>query len=474
MLVRLARFPLLLLFYSILLAAFGTISTPAYAAGTPFTVTARSQTVHFPDYIDINLTVQDSVSSITQATIVVSYVVNATYGDEQTVTHSVLTPTNRAGQVVVLHDREDTTSNSFVTPGTAIQYHWELQDQAGHTFTDESQQFVAIDTRFSWHHLAQGMLEVNWYNQPDSFGQAVLRQASANLAHITKTLGSGPTTPLKLWIYADHADFAGAIGPYSYEWVGGEAYPSMGQAFFVIADDQAIALIRDMPHEMTHLVFAQIESRALSVPLWFNEGLAVYNQLYHEPAMAAALQQALTDHTLIPLDQLDGSFPVDADKAYLAYAQSWNLVGYMYQTYGTEKMGTLLKTLNSPLMDLDGAAKQALGVDIAHLERQWQIHLNQPPTPGAPGSSAPATTNQPSGSLSALSTISTFLVIGGIVCIVGIVAGIALVLVTMRQRKRQMVQPYPTGVATTSAPDMWQQGEEVAAVPVQEQEDKSE
>jgi len=470
---RLTRFPLLLLcFYSLLFAAFGTFSTPAYAASNPFTVTARSQTVHFPDYIDINLTVRDGVSSITQATIAVSYIINAAYGDEQTVTHSVPTPVNQAGQAVVLHDREDTTSNSFVTPGTAIQYHWELQDQAGHTFTDESQQFVTVDTRFSWHHLAQGMVEVNWYNQPDSFGQAVLKQASANLAHITKTLGSGPTTPLKLWIYADHTDFAGAIGPYSYEWVGGEAYPAMGQAFFVIADEQATALIRDMPHEMTHLVFAQIESHALFIPAWFNEGLAVYNQLYHEPAMAAALQQALNDHTLLPLDQINGSFPVDADKAYLAYAQSWNLVEYMYQTYGTEKMATFLKTLNSPLIDFDGAAKQALGVDVAHLERQWRIHLNQPPTPGAASPSSPVVTHQSPG---ALSTTSTLLVIGGIVCIVGIIAGIALVLVTMRQRKRRLVQSYSsTGAATMEALDVWRQKREATAVPAHEQEEKNE
>ncbi len=471
MLTRFMRLSLLLCFSSISFAAFGVFSVPAHAASNPFTVTARSQTVHFPDYIDINLTVRDGVSSITQATIVVSYIINATDGDEQTVTHAVLTPANHAGQLVVLRDREDTTSNSFVTPGTSIQYHWELQDQAGHTLTDESQQFVTVDTRFPWHHLAQGMLEVNWYNQPDSFGQAVLRQASENLAHITKTLGSGPTTPLRLWLYADHADFAGAIGPSSYEWVGGEAYPSMGQAFFVIADDQDIALVRDMPHEMTHLVFAQIESRALFIPSWFNEGLAVYNQLYHEPAMAAALQQALTNHTLLPLDQINGSFPADADEAYLAYAQSWNLVEYMYQTYGTEKMATFLKTLNSPLIDFDGAAKQALGIDVAHLERQWRIHLNQPPTPDTANSSSPAAPGQRPESLSALSTISTFLVIGSIVCIVGIIVGIALVLVTMRQRKRRMVHPYPlTGVATIGMPDM---GKEVA-VPGQEQGDKSE
>lgn len=473
MLSRMTRFPLLLLcFYSVLFAAFGAFSAPAYAASNPFTVTSRSQTVHFPDYIDLNLMVRDSASPITQATIVVSYIVNATYGDEQTVTHSVLTPTNRAGQVVALHDREDTTSNSFVTPGTSIQYHWELQDQAGHMLTDTSQQFVTVDTRFSWHHLAQGMLEVNWYNQPDSFGQAVLKQASANLAHIAQTLGSAPTTPLKLWIYADHTDFAGAIGSYSYEWVGGEAYPAMGQAFFVIADDQATALIRDMPHEMTHLVFAQIEPRALFIPAWFNEGLAVYNQLYHEPAMTAAFQQALTDHTLLPLDQINGSFPVDADKAYLAYAQSWNLVEYMYQTYGTEKMATFLKTLNSPLIDFDGAAKQALGVDVAHLERQWRIHLNQPPTPDAASPSAPVVAHQSPG---ALSTISTLLVIGSVICIVGIIAGIALVLVTMRQRKRQLVQSYPlTGVAPVEVPEMWGQGKEVAAIPAHEQEEKSE
>ena len=433
----------------------------AVSVPSPLMVLARSQTVRFPTEIDFALTAQDRSSSITRATIVISYEVAGVNGGAQDVTHAVPVPTNQAGQTIVLQDREDTSSNSFLTPGTPIAYHWELQDQLGHTLTDQTQQFSTADTRFQWHHLTQGMVVVNWYDQPDAFGQAILKQASASLAQIVKTLGSGPTTPLNLWIYASHADFLGAIGPYSYEWVGGEAYPYLGEAFFVIADASAITLVRDMPHEMTHLVFAQIESRALAVPTWFNEGLAVYNQLYHEPAMEDSFQQALNHHALLGLDQINGDFPMDANQAYLAYAQSWKLVAYMYQTFGTAKMEAFLKALNSSLIDFDGAARQALGVDSSQLEKQWRLSLNQPATAGA--GSPSSTASQSLGSSSALTALSTLLVTGSLILTIATIVGIVLVIVTMRRRKRQLAQSWEMagGALSSSVPE---QGEGVGVV----------
>src|SRR5260370_744311 len=93
-----------------------------------------------------------------------------------------------------------------------------------------------------------------------------------------------------------------------------------------------------MPHEMTHLVFHQLTAHANVIPTWFDEGLAVYNQMYHEPEMTARLQKALDTQTLLSLDDISGGFPPDADKAYLAYAQRCNLVAYMHSTFGQARM----------------------------------------------------------------------------------------------------------------------------------------
>lgn len=405
----------------------GIAPAQAYAATNAITVTSRSQTVDFPKSLDFFITASSTSGNITQATINIAYVLGGIYGGSQSENHNV--PVSQVGHTVTLHDHEDLTGGAFVTPGTPVVYNWTLQDSAGHSYTDATQNFTITDTRFQWQHLSQGMVQVYWYNQPKSFGQLILARASESLARITASMGATPTTPLKLWIYATHEDFFGAIEPNSYEWVGGIAYPHLSQAFFVITDPNAVALVRDMPHEMTHLVFAQLENHALTVPSWFNEGLAVYNQAYHEDAMDASFQQALATHTLLPLDQISGDFPSNGDQAYLAYAEGWKLVDYMYRTFGRAKMASFLQALNSPLIDFDGAAKQTLGVDSAHLEAQWRASLGQSQTHRGPSSA---------NSTPALAQTANMLVLISGLLVGAMLLGVLLVLVTMSRRKRRL------------------------------------
>ncbi len=94
----------------------------------------------------------------------------------------------------------------------------------------------------------------------------------------------------------------------------------------------------------------------------------------------ARLQEALDTHKLLRLDNITLGFPANADQAYLAYAQSWNLVTYMYSTFGLTKMGALIKGLNNPQTDFNGDLQTYLGEDQPRLENQWRIHLQQSPT----------------------------------------------------------------------------------------------
>ncbi len=407
------------------------MSPVAHADTQPISVVTRSAHVQFSTSIDFSVTATDSSATITAATLNVSYVMGGIYGGSQSTNHAVNVA--QPAHTVTLHDSESLSLNSFVPVGTPVDYTWAFQDSAGHAFTDATQRITVTDTRYPWQTLSQGMVVVHWYNQPTSFGQGILQLAVQHLARISTHLGSAPLAPLTIWIYASHNDFFSAIEPYSNEWVGGIAYPQYSEAMFVIADLQDVALNRDMPHEMTHLVFAQFESSALAIPTWFNEGLAVYNQAYHEPAMMAYFQQALSSHTLIPLKTITGSFPTDTQQAYLAYAESWQLVAYMYQTFGQAKMTAFFKTLNSPLIDFDTAAKQSLGVDSQQLEQQWLTSLGQPSSPVLPSAhNTPTVVTHPA----ALAQTNLLLVEGTLVLLGLALLVIILVLVTMGRRKR--------------------------------------
>lgn len=368
-----------------LFAAIG-LSPRAQAASDPITVTSQTDTVTFPKQIDFQMSATDAAAPITQASIYISY-------------NGVSSNTTRKVQIAnfanteTLQWQEDISGSNFVEPGTQVSYYWQIVDNLQNTHTQAPQTFTLTDTRFSWQHLTHGLVQVNWYNRPLSFGQLVLTQADNSIMHIDNNLGGGLLHPVNVWVYQNNDDFHGSLPPGTYEWVGGVAFPDLNQASISVETTADTTLIRDLPHELTHLIFHQLIGPNADVPRWFDEGMAVYNQAYHEPGMNLRFKQALNSHSLLRLNDIADEFPADSEKAYLAYAQSWNLLGYMYNTFGQPKMATLIKDINaSPYFDSD--LSQALGVDQNQLENQWRLSLNQPATL-TPAQANPAPTPHP-------------------------------------------------------------------------------
>jgi hypothetical protein len=347
--------------------------TRVFAATSFLMVMDQSSTVNYPNSIDFQVTADDTGSNITQATIFIQYVGEIGYQRQQQVQASP--PAN----TVTFNWQEDTTGYYFAPPGTQISYYWQFLDSSGNRYNGQSQTFTVTDGRFNWQHMHQGLLQVNWYNRPASFGQAVMNQASTNIQRIGDDLGGELSRPINLWIYQSSGDFKGSLPPDEHEWVGGIAFPRANVASIVVENLSDITLQRDMPHELTHLIFHQLINQGITTPTWFDEGLAVYHQTYHEPEMTLTLKDALARHTLLRLNTITSGFPADSNQAYLAYAQSWNLVAYMYHTFGQRKMISLIKAMNQSQTDFDQDLQQTLGVDQVHLENQWRLSLNQPP-----------------------------------------------------------------------------------------------
>ena len=394
-----------------------THSPHTLAAVNPITVTSQTDTVSFPKSIDFQVSATDTSGSITKGTVFIKGG-NTASGASRVV--NVATPAH----TVTLHGYEDISGANFTSPGTQITYYWQLQDTQGNTYTGVAQTFTVIDTRFAWQHLNQGKLQVNWYGRATSFGQIILSQASQSLNRVAGNLGGNPLHPINVWIYQSTNDFHGSLPPGTYEWVGGVAFPKLNQASIVVQSPGDLTLIRDMPHELTHLLFHQLGGQnSIYTPTWFDEGLAVYNQVYHEVAMKQSFQQALKNHSLLRLNDIETSFPADANKAYLAYAQSWNLVDYMYTTFGATKIAALIKAMNNPTLDFNGDLVRTLGVNQDQLENQWHLFLHQPATlaPGQTGS-------QPIESIAAVHIASDpyapFLILLGILLIVAPTIGL--------------------------------------------------
>ena len=441
----LRRFFLVLLMMSCLLILFfAPLANPRHAqalsnnANDAITITSQSYSVHFPDSITFNVSASDANSTFVAASIVVDIHTNA--GVES---H----PLSIANSLRALRltYKQDMSGNNFMPAGSIVYYFWRFTDQAGDTFVEPMQQLTTIDTRFNWQHLKQGLLQVNWYNRPSDFGQKILTEASGDIRKTGAMLGGGLVDPINLWVYQTDPDFHGSLPPGTYEWVGGIAFPSLDEASIVVAGFSDLTLVRDMPHELTHLIFHQLikdgESSGIFAPIWFDEGLAVYNQGFHEPDMQNRFQQALNTQSLLRLFDISDSFPADADKAYLAYAQSWNLITYMFNTFGQAKMDLLIKDMDNPQNDFGQDLTQALGLDEVHLENQWRLYLKQPgiltPDQITP---TPRVTQKPSVQINTSSDDRSWVLVAfGGVLVVGSLVGLIVLFVVVNRRRKQPV-----------------------------------
>jgi hypothetical protein len=353
------------------------VVTPVYAHAhiDPITVDSRNDILKFPKEIDFELKAHDTQAALTEATLYLKYNNSLSFQQQ----HSVVTPTQGQSETFSWDDDLTQNVNLFPPAGTRISYYWIIQDADGNAHTDSIQTFEVVDNRFQWQHLSEGLYQVNWYDQQNSFGQTILNQVITNAQRIENNLGGGPEKEINLWVYGSEDDFKGSLPPDVHEWVGGIAFPAINQASIVVSDLTDTTLSRDMPHEITHLIFHQLVTIGIA-PTWFDEGLAVYNQTYHEYDMDVRFKEALATHSLLELSSITTAFPADADTAYLAYAQSWQLIDYMYKMFGQYKMHVFIHTMHTSFNTFDTDMHSALGLDVAHLENQWHLYLGQPTT----------------------------------------------------------------------------------------------
>src|SRR5712691_9753187 len=157
--------------------------------------------------------------------------------------------------------------------------------------------------------------------------------------------------------------------------------------------------------------------------------------------MQFRFNQALASHTLLRLSQISDKFPADADKAYLAYGQSWNLIDYMYGTFGQARMTLLIQKMNNPRADFGEDLMQALGEDQVHIENEWRLHLNQPTilNPHQPTAALKPSiqTSQPQ-SMPTDSTAPLFVTLGVLLILLPMV-GIGALLVYQRRKRQQVL-----------------------------------
>lgn len=300
----------------------------------------------------------------------------------------------------------DTSGTDHLIPNTPMVARWRLvaADDPTNVALGPDVKVVYADDRFDWKTVSGDLVRVHWYKGDAAFGAKALQLGEDEVRETSKLLGVTETKPVDFFVYANVADFYGALGPGAHENVAGTAYAYIRTLLGLIPPgqiDDSLVAVR-IPHEFVHLVFDTAASNPYhGAPRWLNEGLAVYQSEGYGASDRGQVQAAARNGTLIPLDGLTGQFPNGQD-FYLAYAESVSAVQYMIDTHGSDALVTLIRSYADGRTD-DEAFSAALGQDMSEFGAAWfgDVKAKAPtrygPQPAPPGPVPAAWSGSPGG-----------------------------------------------------------------------------
>jgi hypothetical protein len=279
---------------------------------------------------------------------------------------------------------------TYFPPGTEMEYWWKLTDDAGNELKTEPERILYLDERYNWRMLTNDRLTLYWYDGRRDFGEALFDRANDALKRLETAAGVLIERPISIFIYSGNRDFRNAIQATAQEWTGGQAFTDEGVLVIGISPSNLNWGLQATAHEVTHLVIHQATENPYSdIPRWLDEGLAVYNENDGEITFdyVRTVNNAAARNGLFTIRSLSSTFPAAHQEAQLAYGQSGQIVKFIVDSYGPEKMDELLDVFSAGAL-ADDALQQVLGLDTNELDDLWRESVGAPALDTVPPSVA--------------------------------------------------------------------------------------
>ncbi|MFL7869331.1 MAG: peptidase MA family metallohydrolase [Anaerolineales bacterium] len=362
----------LILTFSLLLVTLIFIGPQPVSAAPKAEITNDQPTLNFPDSITFRATIESNVP-------ITSVVLE--YGTSELTCGTVVAKAFPQFTPATTVDAEWTwemKQSGSLPPGTSIWWRWRYTDESGLEKVTDQKNITWLDSKYNWQTVTSGLINLHWYSGNQTFAQDLLNAALAGLARLQNDAGLQPDMPINLYIYANTDDMKDAI-LYEPSWTGGMAFPEHNVVIIGISQRDLAWGRSTIAHELTHVLVGHLTFSCLGdVPTWLNEGLAVYSEGGLDSASESQLNEAIQSDQMLTVRSLSGGFSEVPSKAYLSYSQSYSLVKFLIETYGQDKMNSLLITLRDGTT-IDNALLKVYGFDVEGLEDAWRGAIGAPP-----------------------------------------------------------------------------------------------
>lgn len=254
--------------------------------------------------------------------------------------------------------------------------HFEIELSDGTFIASKPINYYYDDNRFDWQAQQNDAFTVYWYQDDPELGNKILDAANDGWVRIQTQLDVPAPDGIVIYAYSSVVDMQDTLmfsGGSSY-WIAGHAASDLGVIIVSLppGPDQSLEIRRQIPHELLHiLLYRKLGPDYTNLPRWLNEGLASIAELFPNPDYQILLERAYERDALIPIRDLCASFPIDAAYFQLAYAEAYGFTWHLQQTYGDDKLETLIQSYASG-MDCEQGTLPVYERSLSELEAAWR------------------------------------------------------------------------------------------------------
>jgi hypothetical protein len=203
-----------------------------------------------------------------------------------------------------------------------------------------------------WNEYKSAHFSVYYKDIPLSFVKTVADSAEDSYGEISSSLGFNreqgwmSEKRAKIYIYQDDKDYVRNAN--QYQWSHGAASV---QEKTIRTFPQAHGFFDStLPHELGHIIFHEYIGHDVEIPLWFEEGVAMYQEKAKRFGVNADVRKALKNDQFISLTDL-GNVRLYSDtpseEVQLFYAESASIVYFMISELGESRFVKLCRELRS-------------------------------------------------------------------------------------------------------------------------------
>jgi len=221
-----------------------------------------------------------------------------------------------------------------------------------------------------------------YYTQDKGFAHDVLKASERYYKRIAKDLGYQRHQKFWLWdqrvkiyIYSNQSEFMKETD--NPPWIHGMAYYKEKKIVSYNASGLFINSI--LPHEIAHLIFRDYVGFKSDIPLWIDEGVAMWEEEDKREASLAKVRLAIQNNNYIRLSKMINMYSIegsDPRTVGMFYAQSASLVGFMIKEHGSKRFVQFCREMrdgDSVEEALCSAYARSMPT-LKHLEDKWKAY----------------------------------------------------------------------------------------------------